>query len=128
MLMPAAVVPTFTEAQTRAVVESTSGKAAIRRRSPSVEPFWTRAENPPTRSTPTSPATSSSVRATPRNPSVECPAATDAIGLTAIRRLTIGMPYRPSTSSQTARRRPAWRKSRSRIRPRSVAGSGAAQE
>ena len=66
MLIPAAVVPTFTEAHTRAVVEKTSGKAAISRRSPSVQPFWTSAVNPPTRSTPTSSATSSSVRATAR--------------------------------------------------------------
>ncbi len=92
MLIPAAVVPTFTEAQTRLVVERTSGRVSIRRRSPSVQPFWTSAVKPPTRSTSTSAATASSVVATARYPSAVCAAATVAIGLTAIRRLTIGMP------------------------------------
>ncbi len=107
MLIPAAVEPTLTDPQTRLVVEKTSGRTSIRRRSPAVHPFWTIAENPPTRSTPTSSATASSVRATARYPSALCAAATEAIGLTAIRRLTIGMPYRPSTSRQTALSRPA---------------------
>ena len=92
MLIPAAVVPTFTDAQTRSVVESTSGSAAISRRSASVQPFWTSALKPPTRSTPTSAATASRVRAMARRPSVRWPAATQPIGLTAIRRFTIGMP------------------------------------
>ncbi len=66
MLIPAAVVPTLTEAQTRRVPERTSGSVSISRRSPSVQPFWTSAANPPTRSTPTSSATASSVLATAR--------------------------------------------------------------
>ena len=74
------------------MVERTSGNVSISRRSPSVQPFWTSAEKPPTRSTPTSSATASRVLATARYPSAECAAATEAIGLTAIRRLTIGIP------------------------------------
>src|SRR5271157_6012354 len=70
MLIPAAVVPTFTDAQTRSVVESTSGSEAISRRSASVQPFWTSALKPPTKSTATSAATASSVRAMARRPSV----------------------------------------------------------
>ena len=51
--------------------------------------------NPPTRSTPTSADhLVEGPRRRRRYPSVECAAATEAIGLTAIRRLTIGIPYR----------------------------------
>ena len=52
MLMPAFVVATLTLAQTRSVSASARGMVASSRRSPSVQPLWTSAENPPIKSTP----------------------------------------------------------------------------
>ena len=54
MLMPARVVATLTEAQTRSVAASASGIEAMSRRSPSPMPLCTSAEKPPMKSTPTS--------------------------------------------------------------------------
>ena len=47
-LMPARVVATFTDEQTRVVVASASGIDSISARSPGVIPFSTSAEKPPT--------------------------------------------------------------------------------
>ena len=48
MLMPARVLATFTDEQTRVVVASASGIESMSARSPGVVPFSTSAENPPT--------------------------------------------------------------------------------
>ena len=48
MLMPARVVATFTDEQTRVVVASASGIESMSARSPGVMPFSTSAEKPPT--------------------------------------------------------------------------------
>ena len=48
MLMPARVVATFTDEQTRVVAASASGIESISARSPGVIPFSTSAEKPPT--------------------------------------------------------------------------------
>ena len=53
MLMPALVVPTLTDAQTRSVTASASGIDAISAMSPRVMPFCTSAEKPPKKFTPT---------------------------------------------------------------------------
>jgi hypothetical protein len=44
MLMPARVVPTFTDAQTRSVAASAAGMESISARSPGVAPLCTSAE------------------------------------------------------------------------------------
>jgi hypothetical protein len=48
MLMPARVLATLTDEQTRSVCASSSGIESISARSPGVMPFSTSAENPPT--------------------------------------------------------------------------------
>ena len=63
MLMPARVVPTFTDAQTRSVTLSASGIDAISASSPRVAPLCTSAEKPPMKFTPTSAAARSSCSA-----------------------------------------------------------------
>ena len=60
MLMPARVVATLTEEQTRSVLASASGMDSMRAVSPRVKPLWTSAEKPPTKSMPTSAAAASS--------------------------------------------------------------------
>jgi hypothetical protein len=58
--VPAASRPiSSTEAQTRSVRDSALGIESMSRLSPWEKPFWTRAEKPPTKSTPSSLATSS---------------------------------------------------------------------
>ncbi len=56
MLMPARVVATLTDAQTRSVRASASGSEAISASSPGVVPLCTSAEKPPMKFTPTSAA------------------------------------------------------------------------
>ena len=48
VLMPARVLATLTDEQTRSVCASASGIESISARSPGVIPFSTSAENPPT--------------------------------------------------------------------------------
>ena len=93
MLMPALVEPTFTEAQTRSVTESALGMLLMRRRSASAMPFWTRAEKPPTKSTPTSFAARSMATAMGVRSSASVAAARAAMGVTEMRLLMMGMPY-----------------------------------
>ena len=61
MLMPARVDATLTELHTRFVTASASGMQAMSRSSARVMPFCTSAENPPTKFTPSSSPTRSSV-------------------------------------------------------------------
>ena len=60
MLMPARVLATLIEAQTRSVTASAWGRESISLRSPGVSPLWTSAENPPMKFTPTVAAARSS--------------------------------------------------------------------
>ena len=92
LLMPALVEPMFTDEQTRSVEASASGIALISSRSPALNPLWTKAENPPMKSTPTVFATSSSASAYFTGSPPETPQSIDS-GVTEILLLTIGMPY-----------------------------------
>ncbi len=107
MLIPALLVARFTDAQTFAVPASASGRALIRSVSPRVNPLWTRAEKPPMKLTPAADAARSSVRATAGKPPGGMPAATSAIGVTAIRLWTIGIPSSFSIVSHTGTSLPA---------------------
>ena len=101
MLMPARVEATLMEAQTLSVAVNAWGMASIRARSPRAIPFCTRAEKPPMKSTLTSSATALRVWAISTRWDEEWAAATAAIGLTAIRLLTTGIPYFSPIRSQT---------------------------
>ena len=63
MLMPERLEPRLTEEQTRSVTASASGTELMSFWSEAAVPFWTSAENPPMKLTPTSAAARSSVRA-----------------------------------------------------------------
>ena len=52
--MPAFEDAKFIDEQTLSVLANASGILSIKRLSPFVQPFYTRAENPPTKFTPTS--------------------------------------------------------------------------
>ena len=93
MLMPALVEATFTEEQTARVEEMASGMAVMSASSVFVNPFWTSEENPPMKSTPMAVAAASRACATFTKPSGSSLPSTWAIGVTEMRRLTIGMPY-----------------------------------
>ena len=99
MLMPARVEPTFTEAQTLSVSASALGIEFIRLMSAREAPFCTRAENPPTKSTPTALPALSIATAMGERSVASVAAHTSAIGVTEIRLLTIGMPYSRSSCS-----------------------------
>ena len=62
MLIPFFVVPTFTDEHTLSVTASASGIESMSMRSAWVIPFWTRAEKPPIKLTPSSFAHLSKVR------------------------------------------------------------------
>ncbi len=104
MLMPARVEPTLTEEQTYLVCASACGMARMRRSSACVVPFCTSAEKPPMKLTPQLSAARSSASAKGTYSSVLEAAATSAIGVTAIRLLTMGMPNSASMSSQRGTR------------------------
>ena len=89
------------EEQMRSVVARASGRASMRARSPLANPFSTRAEKPPRKSTPASLAASSRAWQTRTMPSGPKGAPTTAMGLTLIRLLTTGIPYLSPTSLQT---------------------------
>ena len=127
MLMPARVEATLTEAHTRSVVERASGMASIRARSPRAMPFSTRAEKPPMKSTLISRATASRVCANSTISAGESAAPTTAMGLTATRLLTTGMPYFWPMRSQTGTSSPARRQMRSATRCRTWVRSDPAQ-
>ena len=78
--------------QTSSVWASASGIDSISSRSPAENPFWTRAEKPPTKLTPTSLAAASSVLANSTGSGSLHPASSMAIGVTEMRLLTMGMP------------------------------------
>ena len=113
MLMPARVVATLTDAQTRSVAASASGIDAMSLRSPSPVPLCTSAEKPPMKSTPTSCAARSSASASGVTSSASVAAASWAIGVTEMRLLTIGMPYSRSICSAIGTSRSAARVTRS---------------
>ena len=75
------------------------------RRSPSPIPLCTSAENPPMKSTPTSSAARSSAMASGVMSHAVVAAASWAMGVTAIRLLTMGMPNSRSIRSATGTRR-----------------------
>ena len=104
MLMPAFVVATFTLEQTRSVVASASGMAAISRRSPEVKPLCTRAENPPIKFTPHAFAALSIATAKGTKSSVSHAPATSAMGVTQMRLFTMGMPSSRSISQPVSTR------------------------
>ncbi len=92
MLIPAAVVPTFTEAQTRLVVERTSGSVVDEAAIP-LGPSLLNQRGESADEVDAHLGGDFVQRAGDRQiPSAEWQAATPAIGLTAMRRLTIGMP------------------------------------
>ena len=113
MLMPARVVATFTEEQTRSVAASAAGIERDERVVAAPMPLCTSAEKPPMKSTPTSCAARSIARASGVRSSHAHAAATEAIGVTEMRLLTIGMPYSRSIASQTGTSRSAARVTRS---------------
>ena len=83
------------------------GATRSRFRRPGVIPFWTRAENPPTKSTRHSSAAASSVLATCSAAEWPWPARIVATGEIASRLLMIGIPYFEPTFPQISTRRPA---------------------
>jgi hypothetical protein len=104
MLMPAAVVATLTEAQTRFVAARASGSAAISSSSIRDACFSTSAENPPMKSTPTACALSSSAWASSSRRPRSGRSATHAIGVTATRRFTMGTPVSTARAFATGTR------------------------
>ena len=110
MLMPALVVPTFTEEQTTSVVASVSGMARMSASSARVMALCTRAENPPRKLTPTAFAARSSAR--PRRTG-SAPAHSSAAGVTEMRLFTMGMPNSRSICSPVGTSCSAWRTMRS---------------
>ena len=107
MLMPAPVLATLTEAQTRSVSARARGSAAMSSSSMREARFSTRAESPPMKSTPTATAAASSARARSSMSSRSARSATQAMGVTAMRRLTMGMPVSAAMASVTATSSPA---------------------
>ncbi len=107
MLMPAPVVAMFTEAQTRCVVARAAGRAAMSSSSMREARFSTRAERPPMKSTATVSAASSMARARSRMSSRSGRPATQAMGVTETRRLTMGTPVSTAMASVTATSPPA---------------------
>ena len=97
ILIPAFVEPIFTEAQTWSVCAKACGIAFITSKSPAEKPFWTSAEKPPIKLTPTLCAQRSKVKAYLIG-SPPLTAASIAIGVTEIRLLITGIPYSFSIS------------------------------
>ena len=110
MLMPARVVATLTDAQTRSVVASASGIDAMSRRSPSPMPLCTSAEKPPMKSTPTSRRRGRARRATGVRSSAAHDGGELGDGVTEMRLFTMGMPYSRSICSATGTSRSAARR------------------
>ena len=105
MLMPACVEPTLRNAHTRSVRASTSGSDSSSTASERVSPFCTSAPNPPTKSIPASFAARSRVCAMRRYFSgVACVSMIRLTGVTAMRLLTMGMPYLVSSGRAWASR------------------------
>ena len=102
--MPARVVATLTEEQTRSVAASADGIDSISRRSDSVMPLCTSAENPPMKLMPTVCAARSSASASGVSSVSAQAAATSAIGVTEMRLLMTGMPYSFSIRFPTSTR------------------------
>ena len=100
ILMPVFVDPTFTDEQTRSVDASAFGMDLISISSAGVIDFDTSALYPPIKFTPTVLAHSSRTTAISAKSSGVRHAAppTSAIGVTEMRLLTIGIPYKPSIS------------------------------
>ncbi|MPN11808.1 hypothetical protein SDC9_159116 [bioreactor metagenome] len=99
ILIPALVEPMLTLLHTMSVAASASGIESISSRSPAEKPFCTKAENPPTKLTPTFFAAASSVRANSTGSGFLQGASSMAIGVTEMRLLTMGTPYAALTSS-----------------------------
>ena len=101
ILIPVLVEPRFTELQTLSVACNASGMERISSSSAFVIPFDTKAEYPPIRLTPTSSAARSRVFASVTKSSLLLQAAppTNAIGVTEILLLTMGMPNSFSMAS-----------------------------
>ena len=127
MLMPFFVVPRLIDEHTRPVSASARGIDSMSRRSPEVMPFCTSAENPPTKSTSSSLATSSRVFAHGVKSVSSLGSATSEMGVTAMRLLMIGTPNSASISRPTLTSRPAVRRSLSRMRRRDSSPEGLAQ-
>ena len=104
MLMPARVLATLTEEQTAWVPAMASGMAWMRASSPRVKPFCTMALKPPTKSMPTAAAARSSACATWTKSAGSALPIIWEMGVTATRRLTIGMPYLRCTLNATGTR------------------------
>ncbi|OQA07210.1 MAG: hypothetical protein BWY65_01962 [Firmicutes bacterium ADurb.Bin373] len=109
MFIPAFVVATLTDEQTRPVSASASGMLSISLWSAFVKPLCTRAEKPPMKFTPTASAALSRLMAKPVKLSVRLLSATTAIGVTEILLFTIGRPYSLSIFSPVLTRLPASR-------------------
>ena len=104
MLMPARVLPTFTEAQTRSVAASAVGMESMSLWSARVAPLCTSAEKPPTKSTPTSLPARSMATATGVRSSAVTAAQISAMGVTDMRLFTMGMPNSRSSCSAVGTR------------------------
>ena len=99
MLMPARVEATFTELHTLSVTARACGMEFMSFVSEAVAPFCTRAEKPPTKSTPTSlPALSMASAMGVRSWAVTAPQIS-ATGVTEMRLFTMGMPNSRSNCS-----------------------------
>ena len=127
MLVPAAVLATFTLEQTRSVSLSTLGMDRMSASSAGVIPFCTSAVKPPTRSTPTSRTISSRAQAVWKNASSPPPPARALTAVTAMRLFTTGMPYLLPTSSQALTRSRAFSRIFSCTLRHSWATSGSVQ-
>ena len=99
MLMPARVEPTFTLEHTKSVAARASGMESMRLLSARDAPLCTRAEKPPTKSTPTTFAALSMATAMGDRSRASVAAQISAMGVTEMRLFTMGMPYSRSSCS-----------------------------